>query len=156
MNTHFGKSAHSGKSTHFRKTYWKVVLPLSLAVNILLLSYVGGRTLGASETAAFRHDPQQRLEMLAGLLPPADAKLLRDAYRERGTVFAVAHSNHEEAMKKILALMAQPELDLPALRAAMAKARSHNERINDLLSETLLETVQKMSANSRAAFASGF
>lgn len=134
----------------------KTVLLASLAANILLISFAVGLAAGQGSngpTGVFKLDPQQRVEILAGLLPAADAELLRRSYENRGNLFAVTQSDHDEAVRRVLALMAQPKLDLPALRAALAKARSNNERLNDLLSETLLEAIQKMPASSRVAFA---
>lgn len=133
-----------------KHNFWKIVHPLSLALNILMASYIGGQWAASSPSGAFKLDPRQRIDMFADLLPQAEARLLREAYENRGGAFAAAHSNHEEAVKRVLSLMAQPQLDVPALRAAMAKARGYNERLNDLLSETLLDTIQKMPASSRA------
>jgi uncharacterized membrane protein len=139
------------------KQAWRTAALLaSILMNALLLSYVGGQMAGGSAAGVFRLNPEDRIEMLAKRLPEADADLLRKAYRARGADFANVNSNHEEAVSRVLALMAQPQLDLGALRTELLKARGHRERLNDLLSEILLATIQKMPASSRAAFANGF
>lgn len=139
-----------------KNKWWKVVLPVSLTINLLMTSYMLGDWAGADATEMSTPDPRRRMEALASRLAPADATVLRKAYEDRGGAFALAQGDRKEAVKRVHSLMAQPELDVPALREALVRARGHSERLNDLFSETLLETAQKAPAGSRASLAAGF
>ena len=137
-------------------TWRKAVLPVSLAANIFLLSYVGGQLIGASKPQMFRVNPQRPIERLAKRLALPDASLLHKAYRDRECAFTAARKDYDEAVARVLSSMAKPQLDPVELRKAMTEAFSHRHRIDDLMSETLLDTIEKMPPDSRAAFANSF
>ena len=134
----------------------KAALPVSLAVNIFLLAYAGGQWAGTRTPGIFRIDPQRPIERLAKRLPTADAALLREAFRTREAAFAAARKDYAEAVEQVLALMAQPQLDVPALRTAIAAARDHRQRMDGLLAGTVLAAIEKMPGETRAAFAKSF
>lgn len=136
-----------------RLPWRKLALPVSLALNVFLLAHIGGQWAGAREPGILRLNPQRPIERLAKRLPAPDAALLRDAYRSREASIAAVRNDYAETAGQVLKLMAQPQLDAPALREAVAAMREHRRRMDDLIADTLLAAIEKMPAETRARLA---
>lgn len=136
-----------------RLRWWQAALLLSLALNVFLAAYAGGQWAGSHEPGILRMNPQRTIERLASRLPAADAALLRDAYRSREAGIAAVRKDYAEAAGQTLQLLAQPRLDLPALREAVAAVREHRRRMDELVAGALLAAVENMPAETRAALA---
>jgi uncharacterized membrane protein len=128
----------------------------SLCLNLVLGGYIASQLLAPPMRPLTGMQPPRVLALLASQLPASDAAMLRDAYRGKQEQVAAARALFERSVAKVLTLLAQPELDAPALRTALEDARIKRLRQNDTLVEAFLEALEKMPYQTRRDLAARF
>ena len=136
----WGRLAPSGTS---------LVLFCSLFLNVVLGSYVAVQALVAQPQRLPPRGPQQMVARLAERLPPSDAAILREAYLAREAEILAAEMAGQRARTRITEILGRPELDVDALRAASKDMRAQRNRIGELISEALDETMQRIAPEAR-------
>jgi uncharacterized membrane protein len=126
-----------------------LVLFCSLFLNVVLASYVAVQALVALPQRPPPRGPQQIITRLADRLPPSDAAILREAYLSREAEILAAEMAGQRARTRITEILGRPELDVDALRAASKDMRAQRNRIGELVSETITETMQHISPEAR-------
>jgi uncharacterized membrane protein len=134
---------------HFWTSPSHLALLGSLCLNIALGGYLASQLLAPPARPLGAMPPPRVLALLAGQLPPKDAEMLRDLYRSKQEQAAAARVTFEMSVAKVVGLLAQPELDVPALRAALEDARVKRMRQNDPLVEAFFQALEKMSYETR-------
>ena len=127
----------------------RLVLIGSLCLNLALGGYVASQLLRQPERPFTAMPPPRVLSLLAGRLPEKDADVLREAYRNKREQIVAARAVFELSVSKVLGLLAEPELYVPALRAALEDARTKRMRQNDPLVEAFFQALEKMSYQTR-------
>jgi Spy/CpxP family protein refolding chaperone len=126
-----------------------LVLFCSLFLNVVLGSYIAVQALVAQPQRPPQRGPQQMVARLAERLPPSDAAILREAYLAREAEILAAEMAAQRARARLTEILGRPELDLEALRAASKEMRAQRNRISELISETLDETMQRIAPEAR-------
>lgn len=126
----------------------RLVLIGSLCLNLALGGYLASQLLRPQERPTAMPPPRV-LGLLARQLPPRDAEVLQEAYRGKREQIVAARAVFELSVAKVLELLAEPELDVPALRAALEDARTKRMRQNDPLVEAFFQALEKMSFQTR-------
>jgi uncharacterized membrane protein len=126
-----------------------LVLFCSLFLNVVLASYVAVQALVALPQRPPPRGPQQMITRLADRLPPSDAAILREAYLSRETAILAAELAAQRARVRMTEILGRPELDIDALRAATKEMRAQRNRVGELVSETVTETMQHISPEAR-------
>jgi uncharacterized membrane protein len=126
-----------------------LVLFCSLFLNVVLASYVAVQALVAQPQRPSPRGPQQMVARLAERLPPSDAAILREAYLAREAEILAAEMAGQRARARMTEILRRPELDLEALRAASKEMRAQRNRISELISEVLDETMQRIAPEAR-------
>jgi uncharacterized membrane protein len=127
----------------------RLVLIGSLCLNLALGGYLASQLLRPQERPLTAMPPPRVLGLLARQLPPRDAEVLQEAYRGKREQIVAARAVFELSVAKVLELLAEPELDVPALRAALEDARTKRMRQNDPLVEAFFQALEKMSFQTR-------
>jgi uncharacterized membrane protein len=127
----------------------------SLCLNVLLVTFIATRWLGAARLPVFATPPPQLMELVARRLPAADADILRRVYKSREAQFAAGQSEYAQLLLAAGKVLSEPQVDAAALRAAVTEARNKRVRIGDLAIETLLEAVPQMSVDGRRGLIAG-
>jgi uncharacterized membrane protein len=94
-------------------------------------------------------NPENAIGRLAARLPKADGELLWQTYREKETPILGAIAAAKAARARAFSVIAQPKLDAAALQAALKEAMDDGARARQLMAETLLEALQRMSPEAR-------
>ena len=129
---------------------WRNALLLaSLCLNILLAAFFLTRWVERVPGPFVASAPPQLIELVARRLPADDADVLRRVYRLREEQFTANQREFRLALLAAGKLLSQPQLDIPALRAAMTEARNKRIAIGDLAIETFLEALPQISAEGR-------
>jgi hypothetical protein len=126
-----------------------LVLFCSLFLNVALGSYVAVQALVAQPQRPPQRGPQQMVARLAERLSPSDAAILREAYLAREHEILAAEMAGQRARARLTEILGRPELDVEALRAASKDMRAQRNRIGELISEALDETMQRIAPEAR-------
>jgi len=126
-----------------------LVLFCSLFLNVVLASYVAVQALVALPQRSPPRGPQQIIARLADRLPPSDAAILREAYLSKEAEILAAEMAGQRARARMTEILGRPELDIDALRAASRDMRAQRNRIGELISEVLDETMQRIAPEAR-------
>ena len=129
-----------------------LVLFCSLFLNVVLGSYVAVQALVALPQRPPPRGPQQIIARLADRLPPSDAAILREAYLAREAEILAAEMAGQRARARMTEILGRPELDIDALRTASRDMRAQRNRIGELVSEAITETMQHISPEVRQKF----
>lgn len=132
-----------------KKVLW--ILMLSLAANVFFGVVVGTQFSRGPKGAPPR--PERLLDEMAEILPPADARILRDAVDARRNDLAEppdAPFRQHERMRQVL--LAEP-FDAEAFRGITSEFHARRERVGKVIGEVLTETLPKMSPEARKRLA---
>lgn len=139
--------------------YWRWLLVGSLTLNLFFVGAAGAvaiRYAGPeplTTVARIDHDMASRLDRIAAILPPADAKVLRAQLRDDAERVAAAQADlrlSQDDVRK--SLRAQP-FDPEAMRAAMAKSHAAHDNFDQVVHETIAAAAAKMSLVGRTKLA---
>lgn len=143
----------------------RLILGVSLALNLFLLAFVAGQRWRAHrlEMLAVQPglvlqepvaaDPEAALARVSDTLPPADAAILRTAVIARLGTLLEARRGFLAAVERARAEIARDPVDPAALQAAIAEARRERQRFGPVLESLLVETVPRLSPEGRRALA---
>ena len=115
----------------------------SLCLNVLMGSYIAKQWIEAwsPPTALRLAAPPRLIQFVAGRLPPADAEKLWRIYRTKEHELRAVQGDYERSARGAVRLMAQDEVDVPALRSAVMAARDKRIRVGDIVIKTFLEAI---------------
>ncbi|WP_022723184.1 periplasmic heavy metal sensor [Rhodopseudomonas sp. B29] len=136
----------------------RLLLLASLCLNVALGAYIGAQWAQAEwapKTVATTM-PMRLIERVAQRLPPADADILHRIAEAKRPQMQPLQQDYTAALMKTLRLAGQPELDKPALRAAIQDARDKRVKIGDAVIETFVETLEHISAKGRRQLVGDF
>lgn len=97
--------------------------------------------------------PAARIERIAATLPPADAAIMRAAYRDNAATLDASRSDFEGAVAVIRQSFRAEPYDLEATRRAMAEARVKRQHFDELLHGAIATAAAKMSHAGRVKLA---
>jgi uncharacterized membrane protein len=132
----------------WRPTYPALALIGSICVNIVLVSYIATQALTAKPPMS-RPAPEEMVATLAARLPSTDAELLWQAYRRLEPKVLAADAASQRARVRALSLLSQSDLDPNALQAAFREALDNRIRMGELLLETVVEGLTRLSPEAR-------
>jgi uncharacterized membrane protein len=129
----------------------------SLCVNLFLVTFLavaimrythalsgGGRVTADSATETL-------FQQLPRKLPPADARILRDAFAAKSQTLLHLKRQTALASERVRADIARQPFDIDLLRADLIKAREVRRQYGPLIEDALLEALPKMSQQGRTA-----
>ncbi|CAM2191787.1 Periplasmic heavy metal sensor [Paraburkholderia kururiensis] len=139
---------------------WKLALVGSLVLNAFLLGAIGGGAIQwfstRGETHAAAHvQPPTALRFAANELSPERQQQFLDALkraRREGRDFAL---EGREARHQVLELLAAPQLDRPALDAALARTRAADTALRTRIEQGVADFAATLTPDERAKFAEG-
>ena len=131
-----------------RRWPW-ILLVASLSLNILLAAYVGTLLWRLNMPLVEATNPMRVIGLATRVLPADEASLVERLYLERAPQFLAAEEGVLAARRKVLRLMAEPQLDPVAVRAALEEARAYRRTTSELLFDIVIETLQRMPAERR-------
>jgi uncharacterized membrane protein len=139
---------------------WKLALVGSLVLNAFLLGAIGGGAIqwfSAREKghAAARVQAPTALRFAASELSPERQQQFLDALkraRREGRDFAL---EGREARNQVLELLAAPQLDRPALDAALARTRAADTALRTRIEQGVADFAATLTPEERATFAEG-
>jgi uncharacterized membrane protein len=134
----------------------RLLLLASLCLNVALGAYVGAQWREPQWTPRGAGVPTRLIDRVAARLPAADAEILWRIYRGKEAELRPLQQDYVAALLKTLKLTGQPELDKPALRAAIEDARTKRIKIGDLVIETFTEALEQISPEGRRQLAGKF
>jgi len=94
-----------------------------------------------------------RIERIAATLPPADAAIMRAAYRDNAAALDASRAEVDRAVAEIKQSFRAEPYNIEATRKAMADARRNHQRFIELLHEEIATAASKMSSAGRAKLA---
>lgn len=132
---------------------------LSLALNLFLIG-VGGTMLARSyfappaiSTITIDRSARARIERIAETLPPADAAIMRAAYRDNAATLDAARAEVDAGVERIKTSFRTEPYDIEATRKATADTRAKFMRFLSLVHDAIAQAAQKMSPEGRARLA---
>ncbi|WP_042299667.1 periplasmic heavy metal sensor [Paraburkholderia kururiensis] len=139
---------------------WKLALVGSLVLNAFLLGAIGGGAIQWFSTrgethAAARVQPLTALRFAASELSPERQQQFLDALkraRREGRDFAL---EGREARHQVLELLAAPQLDRPALDAALARTRAADTALRTHIEQGVADFAATLTPDERAKFVEG-
>jgi uncharacterized membrane protein len=139
-----------------RRWLGRTVLTVSLAVNVLLVSFIGVVGYKRYMWRTAMDSPPKVIKIVKKRLPEADRAVLDQVFRGKERDFMVAQAEYEKALRDAVAILVQPNLDAAALRASVQTAREKKLRVADLTIDTFLETITQVSPEARRDLARKF
>ena len=125
-------------------------LPLSLALNVFLATVIA---LHAPHHRREPPPPAKIAAEIAATLPPADGAILLEVFAGHIAAFERSHQLRHSTGTRIRAVLAQPKLDMEALRAVFDENRAASAMMDDALAATIMETAGRISDEGRARLA---
>jgi hypothetical protein len=126
------------------------LLIASLALNAVLVGFIGVNTWRRFEMGAANATPRGFLRMVRWRLPAADKPILDEAVKKKEAEFAAAQADFQKAMSAAITSLRRPDFNETDFRAAVAAARAKRERLADLGLDVFLDTVTHISPEARA------
>ena len=133
-----------------RRLRW--ILVASMAANVFLVGFIGAeawrvvrRGGGLASTAL----TDVALPRILERLPPADGRLVGDAFARRLPELAELQRRAREAVERLRAEMARSPFDPEGVRAAMRELREARSRLSGVLEEILVDVLPRMSDEGR-------
>jgi len=127
----------------------------SLAVNVLLLSFICARAMFPA-LQPFGSPPGRVIEAMSRKLPKADAAILQQIVRERQTNLRESQSAFEQEMERVMTLLETPQVDMPALREAVTAAHRRRMLTDDQMLDVLVDALGQMSLEGRQRLAAQY
>jgi len=125
-----------------------ILLLVSLCLNALMAGYIAMQWFGPRPLPAMA-TPPRLIQLVANRLPSADAETLWQVYRGKEHALRQAQADYELALRGAGRLLAQSDVDVPALRRAVMEARDRRIKIGDVVIETFLDAVPQLSQSGR-------
>ncbi|MDR6391040.1 periplasmic heavy metal sensor [Paraburkholderia phenoliruptrix] len=135
---------------------WKVVLVVSLVLNVFLLGAIAGgvyRWYAAREAAAPLAAQQRALRFAAETLSPARQKAFADSLKNGRREGRQYGREAREARREVLRLLAAPQLDRAALDAALARTRAADSNLRATVESSVADFAATLSPQERVEFA---
>jgi uncharacterized membrane protein len=126
-----------------------ILLVASLCLNMLMGGYIAKQWVEASAPGLAMGSPPRLVRMMAGRLPSEDAGTLWRAYGVREPALRSAQADYEQALRRAVRLLAQPNMDSAALRTAVMEARDKRINMGDIVIDMFLETFPQLSPQGR-------
>jgi uncharacterized membrane protein len=125
----------------------------SLALNLFFVGVAVAMAVRAP--AKPRWDPNVfvRVERIAEMLPPADAKIVLDGMRANHAAIDQAQTSYYAAREEIHETLRQDPFKVADMRAAMAKMRSARQTYDEVVQNVFADAAPKMSSAGRHALA---
>lgn len=133
-----------------RKRILKTALiALSVGLNVFFLAYLGTQFLRGGSFLAVTASPPALMSRVAERLPPADADILWQSYRQAEGRLTAAQRAYRLALAAAAMQLARQEIDKDAFAGAVREARDRRLSVGDLALEVFLDAFPKMSAAGR-------
>ncbi|UDF04991.1 periplasmic heavy metal sensor [Asticcacaulis sp. AND118] len=130
------------------KRYKTLILSLSLGLNVFLIA--------CGATLWIRHKmpppfatPEQIEQAVLAPLQGQDRLAMERAFASRKTQIEDARQNYRRSLRRAITIVAQPDLDVPALRREAATAKAARSEMTGLMVDAMLEGVEHMSPQGR-------
>lgn len=134
----------------------RVLVLASLCLNVLLFTYVGVQWFASGGPGLGAAMPQRMIERVAERLPKEDADVLWSIYHSKEAELLPLQAEFRRSLLKAMQLAAQPELDKPALEAAIKDARDKRLKIGDTVIATFTEMLERVSPKGRRQLVGGY
>jgi len=125
------------------------LLLASLCLNALMAGYIAKQWFRAPSLPIATATPPRLIQLVANRLPSADAETLWRVYRGKEHALRESQAEYEQALRGAGRLLAQPDVDVAALRRAVMEARDKRIKIGDVVIETFLDAVPQLSRSGR-------
>lgn len=132
-----------------------ILLVVSLCLNVLMASYIAKQWVEAWSPRMATGSPPRLVRMVAGRLPSADAGTLWRVYGAKESALHSAQADYEQSLRRAVRLLAQPNLDVAALRGAVLEARDKRIKVGDIVIDMFLETFPQISPQGRQDLVGG-
>ncbi|KIZ42321.1 MULTISPECIES: periplasmic heavy metal sensor [Rhodopseudomonas] len=131
----------------------RLALLASLCLNVALAAYVSAQwfqsPIEPGWTPGGAGMPSRLIERVAARLPKGDADIVWRVYRAKQEEIRPLQADYVQALRETLRLIGQPELDKPALRAAIRNARDKRIKIGDAVIDSFVDTLEQISTPGR-------
>lgn len=134
----------------------RVLVLASLCLNVVLFTYVGAQWFASGGPVPGVGIPQRMIERVAERLPKEDADLLWSIYRSKEAELLPAQTEYRRSLLKAMQIAAQPDLDKPALEAAIREARDKRLKMGDVVVATFTEMLERISPKGRRQLVGGY
>ncbi len=124
-----------------------IVFWLSLVFNMFLASAIATHWLAPAPTA--RETPDRPIARLIAKLPPADARIAREAQRSLRPQLAAARTGYERALAAASSVVAREPLDPAAVGQALEEVRRSRQAITDVRVQLYAQVIPRLSAQGR-------
>lgn len=131
----------------------------SVALNLFLIG-VGATMFARSyfappsvTTVTIDRSARARIERIAETLPPADAAIMRAAYRDNAATLDAARAATDAGVARIKASFRAEPYDIQATRAATAETRAKFMQFLALVHDAMAQAAGKMSPEGRERLA---
>lgn len=128
----------------------------SICLNVAFASYIGVQAVNGSARPMVRTMPDEGMgapddviAKFAARLPRGDADILWEAYRTRKPQILDADAEAERARLQAWSVLAQPDIDTSALRAAIKQAMDSRVRKASVLAEAVVDALERLSPDGR-------
>jgi uncharacterized membrane protein len=120
---------------------------LSLVLNVFLASAIA--THWFAPAPAVRDMPDRPIARLIAKLPPADARIVREAQRSLRPQLAAARAEYERALAAAGSIVAREPLDPAAVTQALEAVRRSRQAITDVRVQLYAQVIPRLSAQGR-------
>ena len=151
-------SAASPEVVHEERRSRRFML-FSVALNLFLIG-VGATMFARSyfappsvTTVTIDRSARARIERIAETLPPADAAIMRAAYRDNAATLDAARAATDAGVARIKASFRAEPYDIEATRAATAETRAKFMQFLALVHDAMAQAAGKMSPEGRERLA---
>lgn len=137
---------------------WKAILVASLVLNVFLVGAIAG---GAYQWFAARNATgtvlaqPRALRFAAADLSPQRRQAFLDALKDARREGRPLARDGREARREVLRLLAAPQLDRPALDAALARTRAADSALRARVETGVADFAATLSPDERIRFADG-
>jgi uncharacterized membrane protein len=100
-----------------------------------------------------REPPDKLIATLASRLPNRDSDIIQEAYRAKKPELMAAIEVARNARIRVSSILAQRDLDMNELRAAFKQAMDSRTRMGELLADTVVDTLGRLSLDARRQLA---
>jgi uncharacterized membrane protein len=128
----------------------RLLLLGSLCLNVLFGAFVATRMLHEAKSPDTALPPPL-IEFAAKHLPPSDAEILRRVYRVHEKEFSARQAEYVEALRASGRFIAEPGMEMNAVRKAVMEATHIRTEIGNLAVQTFLEALPQLSPEGRQA-----
>lgn len=125
----------------------------SLALNLFFVGVAVAMAVRGPPPRRWDPNVFVRVERIADTLPPADAKIVRDAMQGDHDAIEKAQTAYYAAREEIHESLRQDPFKVAAMRAAMAKTRAARQAFDQVIQGVFADAAPKMSTAGRHALA---